>query len=241
MTSIPPGWYPDQQGVTRWWDGTQWTAATQPAPSPYPAQPQYPAHAQYPSYPQGVYAQPEAYPQVAPGTSGTTIWAWLLAFLPLVTLIMSIAYASALGGVFGHLSSELSQLSSGSPGDTTRMTADIDAAIFNGWYFAVLGVGLLTFAATIVFAYLDHRELAGRGFVNPFHWAWAFVPTYLVYMIGRTVVVHRRGGKSLGPLWAMIGVTVGSWIVGSIVSTTIVAQLLHVMSTVMSSIGTGGY
>ena len=27
----PPGWYPDAQGVTRWWDGTQWTEHTQPA------------------------------------------------------------------------------------------------------------------------------------------------------------------------------------------------------------------
>ncbi len=27
--SPPPGWYPDPQGVTRWWDGQQWG---QPAP-----------------------------------------------------------------------------------------------------------------------------------------------------------------------------------------------------------------
>lgn len=27
----PPGWYPDNTGQPRWWDGIQWTAA--PAPS----------------------------------------------------------------------------------------------------------------------------------------------------------------------------------------------------------------
>ena len=27
----PPGWYPDAQGVTRWWDGQQWGA---PVPAP---------------------------------------------------------------------------------------------------------------------------------------------------------------------------------------------------------------
>jgi uncharacterized Tic20 family protein len=29
----PPGWYPDQQGTTRWWDGQQWGA---PAPVAVP-------------------------------------------------------------------------------------------------------------------------------------------------------------------------------------------------------------
>lgn len=29
----PPGWYPDGQGVTRYWDGTQWTEHTQPVGS----------------------------------------------------------------------------------------------------------------------------------------------------------------------------------------------------------------
>ena len=32
----PPGWYPDQQGSMRWWDGQQWGAT---APVPVPAAP----------------------------------------------------------------------------------------------------------------------------------------------------------------------------------------------------------
>ena len=32
--STPPGWYPDPQGVTRWWDGQQWGQA---APAAVPA------------------------------------------------------------------------------------------------------------------------------------------------------------------------------------------------------------
>lgn len=37
MTSMPPGWYDDQRGALRWWDGTQWTehvATPDPEPAP---------------------------------------------------------------------------------------------------------------------------------------------------------------------------------------------------------------
>jgi uncharacterized Tic20 family protein len=30
----PPGWYPDADGVQRWWDGTQWTDSTAAAHMP---------------------------------------------------------------------------------------------------------------------------------------------------------------------------------------------------------------
>jgi len=32
----PPGWYPDETGATRWWDGTQWNTDVQPAQVPAP-------------------------------------------------------------------------------------------------------------------------------------------------------------------------------------------------------------
>lgn len=31
---VPPGWYADSAGVTRWWDGFQWTPYTAPPPMP---------------------------------------------------------------------------------------------------------------------------------------------------------------------------------------------------------------
>ena len=42
MSAHPPGWYPDAQGVTRYWDGNQWTEHTQPQ-QPQPPQAPYPA------------------------------------------------------------------------------------------------------------------------------------------------------------------------------------------------------
>jgi len=34
--SPPPGWYPDAQGVTRWWDGQQWSVAASQVPATVP-------------------------------------------------------------------------------------------------------------------------------------------------------------------------------------------------------------
>ncbi|WP_439593566.1 DUF2510 domain-containing protein [Microbacterium sp.] len=36
MTPMPPGWYDDQRGALRWWDGTQWTEHVA-TPDPEPA------------------------------------------------------------------------------------------------------------------------------------------------------------------------------------------------------------
>lgn len=62
---MPPGWYPDSSGTTRWWDGNGWTAHTQPAPAQPPA-PQGPP----PPPAWGVGAPggfPPAYQQKRPG------------------------------------------------------------------------------------------------------------------------------------------------------------------------------
>lgn len=69
MSGTPPGWYPDAQGVTRWFDGTGWTEHTQDVapqapPAPPVAAPQPPA--QPPATP---WSQPAAseQPTYAPG------------------------------------------------------------------------------------------------------------------------------------------------------------------------------
>jgi hypothetical protein len=36
-----PGWYPDGQGNTRWWDGRQWTQQIQPSQASPPPPPPY--------------------------------------------------------------------------------------------------------------------------------------------------------------------------------------------------------
>ena len=71
------------------------------------------------------------------------------------------------------------------------------------WAIATMLVGWTTYGLGVWFAALDARELARRGFDQPFHWAWAFLSN-VVYVIGRHVVVRRRGGRGAGPLVAAI-------------------------------------
>lgn len=83
-------------------------------------------------------------------------------------------------------------------------------------------LGLVTFVAAIVFAFLDRRILIRRGVVRPFHWAWSVLP--LVYLIGRAVILRRRVGRGSAPVWvylllsAVIGVAEGILISASVAS-----------------------
>jgi hypothetical protein len=60
----------------------------------------------------------------------------------------------------------------------------------------------------VILGYLDSRELKRRGVPYPFAWGWAFFD--VVYVIGRAVVVRRRTGKGLAPLWVYIAVVVAT-------------------------------
>lgn len=83
-------------------------------------------------------------------------------------------------------------------------------------------LGLVTFVAAIVLAYLDRRILIRRGVVRPFHWAWSVVP--LVYLIGRAVVLKRRVGRGSAPVWFYLLLSVGIGVVEGILIATSVAS-----------------
>ncbi len=71
-----PGWYPDQAGVMRWWDGTGWG-------------PRNPESALSP--------QPSTASAAAPLARAPFPWAWTVAATPLILLGVAAATA-ALGG-----------------------------------------------------------------------------------------------------------------------------------------------
>jgi hypothetical protein len=61
--------------------------------------------------------------------------------------------------------------------------------------------------AGLVLAYFDSRFLKSAGFVRPFGWLWALIGGG-VYVIGRCIVVDKRNGGSLRPMWVWIALAV---------------------------------
>ena len=190
---IAAGWYQDPSNAAqqRWWDGTKWTEQVS-APA---------------------YGSPQAYEQLkAPaGTSGNTPWIWLVVFLPLLGLLPLFFIDIA-----GYL--EDSILYAGDP--TGTMTSLITFYTQPAMLVALV-LSLVVMVGTILFAYLDWRELKRRGVPSPFHWAFSFLAIAgfgVVYPIGRAVVTKRRTGSGNGVLLATILTIVVSFIVAIVIT-----------------------
>ena len=246
---VPAGWYPDPSGAQqlRWWDGTQWTAhyaplagaAQQPVQPQQPAQQQpvqpqqqpgytqnsgyaqNPGYAQQPAYTQTPgYPQQPAYgqtyapvrPRLADGARIYNVYIWLVVALPFVSLVLLPFYQPH----FDVVATEHGYTSYGNP-----------FGMFGPMYFAIVGVGFLAYALSVVFSWLDYRELERIGVVRPFHWAWTFLSA-LVYVIGRSVIVRRVApGRGLAPIWVTIGLYVLSLIVTIAWTVSFVSTMVH--------------
>lgn len=66
-------------------------------------------------------------------------------------------------------------------------------------------LGLALWGLTIFAAFRDYKHLQAIGVVRPFHWAFAFIPYTIVYLIGRHVVLRKVSRTAGWPLWAHIG------------------------------------
>ncbi|QIZ97459.1 DUF2510 domain-containing protein [Leifsonia sp. PS1209] len=224
---VPAGWYPDPSGAQqlRWWDGTQWTAHFAPlagaaqAQQQQPVQPQpvyaQPAYTQQPGYPQQpAYGQTYApvRPRLADGARIYNVYIWLVVALPFVSLVLLPFYQPH----FDVVATEHGYTSYGNP-----------FGMFGPMYFAIVGIGFLAYALSVVFSWLDYRELERIGVVRPFHWAWTFLSA-LVYVIGRSVIVRRVApGRGLAPIWVTIGLYVLSLIVTIAWTVSLVSTMVH--------------
>jgi hypothetical protein len=201
--SAPAGWYPDATGTLRWWDGAQWVDGS----------PLHPV----PAAPPG---------RVAPGTSASNVWIWFIVLVPILTGLASMIYLgqmmSSMSALVGAIAAE------GSAPDSHAILQWELTSVFTPAYFLLLLVGLVTYGVSVWFGYRDVRELEARGFVRPFHWAWLFLSPW-VYVIGRTAVVSRRGGRGAAPLVVFLAIQAVSLIVGTAWMVTFMGQLMQTL------------
>ncbi len=196
-----PGWYPDGSGGQRWWDGRGWTQHTAPA-SPAAAS--------------GV-----ARPALPEGVRIDTGWVWVVSLITFVSVIPMFFFDFS-----GYMLAMVEASTSG--GGTGLPPA------FAGYFALVAVLGVLGWAAwgfTVFAAYRDYKHLLAIGVVRPFHWAFAFIPYTIIYLIGRHVVLRKVSRTAGWPLWAHIAAYV-LLIVGSLVwSLVMVQQMFAELST----------
>jgi len=132
---------------------------------------------------------------------------WIMALLPLLGIVTLLTLdASALAA---------------SPTDPLALYRDPG-------YLATLALGWIVFGAAVILAYFDRKRLLRDGYDRPFHWAWTFFGGG-VYVIGRSIIVRRRSGRGLAPIWLWIGVTL-------VVTVVALAKVGQMMSSLINSI-----
>jgi hypothetical protein len=203
-TPTPAGWYADPAGspLQRWWDGEAWTD-----------------HVHDPAA-----AAPSTTSLTAPaGTVVNNLWIWLLVAVNAIQFValMFFPWESYLRN---YMQSSLDAAGSGNPyaGSSGSM-----ALLMTPEYLALTASGWIVTAVSILFAFLDYRGLIRSGVPKPFHWAWAFTTLagagMFVYVIGRAVVVKRRTGSGMAPMWAFIATQILAFVVllGVVISVTV--------------------
>ena len=164
--------------------------------------------------PTAVQGQPVRAPE---GTNPNTPWIWIFAFVPLLSLAELPFLLSFYSRIFGAVEN-----------DPTGVVAAEFAP--DSGYFAIQGLSLLIVAIFIVLAVFDYRTLKARGVPNPFHWGWTFLGG-LVYIIGRSVVVRRRTGIGMAPLWVNIATQVAALMVILVITFASVGALITAIGT----------
>jgi hypothetical protein len=142
-------------------------------------------------------ADPYARPALPEGTRTDTVWIWIVALATFLSLIPMFFLDFG-----GYIRASMS-LETG-----TYRGLPPELANFFGIYALTLLLAFVTYGLTILAAFRDYRHLIGLGAVRPFHWAFAFIPYALVYLIGRHVVLRKMVRTSGAPLWVHIALWV---------------------------------
>lgn len=158
------------------------------------------------------YAASNADLKAPDGTQWNTVWIWTVVVLPFLPVL----------GLLTIDWSSMFDLSASSEAESTlRMVTS------PGYILSTLG-GFLAYGLGLWFAYLDWRELSRRGVPKPFHWAWNLLTP--VYAIGRSVIVRRRTGHGISPMWVTIALLVLSLVFTVYLSIVIVSTVINEIS-----------
>ncbi len=147
-----------------------------------------------------------------------TPWIWLMVFVPYVTL--PLLFIIDFGGMF-------SGISSANPSYATNAELQM---ITSPGYIALVASGWLIYGLCALFAFLDRKALLQREVPRPFHWAWSFLSAP-AYVIGRSVIVRRRTGRGIAPMWAAIGMMALSLVVTVVWTAMLFSQIFQQLST----------
>jgi len=136
-------------------------------------------------------------PQLPAGTKVDTVWVWLVSLAWLVGIIPVFFF-----DIRGYMTATMTF----GPDATSGLTS----AVGNMLIYQVVTwlLSLALYAVTVVSAFRDYRHLQSVGTERPFHWAFAFIPYQLVYLIGRHVVLRKVTRTSGAPLWAHVAALV---------------------------------
>jgi len=164
------------------------------------------------------FAAPEAAALAAPaGTDPNTPWIWLHLAMPLIASIP-------------NLFIDWGSLVTIDPENPQAML-DRQLAVYSSpAYIISVVLPFLTYAAGVVFAFLDFRTLERRGVPRPFHWAFAFIP-YYVYPIGRGIVAKRRTGRGIASTYVAIGLIVLGLVLGIVFAVVIFSAIFSQIPT----------
>lgn len=88
-------------------------------------------------------------------------------------------------------------------------------------------LNIVFFALTVLLASSDWRGLNRARLSRPFHWAWTFFGVG-VYVIGRSVIVYRRTGRGLAPIWVWLAVTLFSFCLVAVKVASALAVAAHI-------------
>ncbi|WP_426518109.1 DUF2510 domain-containing protein [Diaminobutyricibacter sp. McL0618] len=193
----PPGWLPDPTGAERLRWWNGHDWTDHYAPLPQAA----------PGAP-----LPGERPRLPETTPVYNVYIWLVIAVPFLAFPLLFLFSP---GVF-----EFNPL--GSRSEIAHATASI-----LGVSLAVGAISWVLWAVTVLFAFLDWRELKRSGVERPFHWAWAFLSS-LAYVIGRSVIVHKVARpRGLATIWWLIGVTAVSLIISIVWSIGLTSSIVQ--------------